>query len=64
MSNMNKPVEAVTAIGHDVPDNTSDDVVLGEKSGTSRDVEDMKRMGKEQVFKVTPVPGHLARAVF
>ncbi|KAJ9603546.1 hypothetical protein H2200_011732 [Cladophialophora chaetospira] len=45
---MNKPAE-VTA--HDVPDNTSDDVVLGKKEGTSRDVEDMKRMGKEQLFK-------------
>ncbi len=48
---MSKPAE-VTARDHEVPDNTSDDVVLGEKSGTSKDVEDMKRMGKEQLFKV------------
>ncbi len=61
---MSKPVEAVTAVGHDVPDNTSDDVVVGEKQGTTRDIEDMKRMGKEQVFKVKPDPSHLAKAVF
>ena len=43
----------VNTHGEEVPENVSDDVVLGEKQGTSRDVEDMKRMGKEQLFKVT-----------
>ena len=33
---------------------SNEDVFLGEKLGTSRDVEDMKRMGKEQLFKVGP----------
>jgi len=31
------------------------DKVVGEKSGTLHDVEDMKRMGKEQLFKVCAV---------
>jgi hypothetical protein len=48
---MSKPNE-VTALGHEVHDNNSDEVI-GEKSGTSKDVEDMKRMGKEQLFKVS-----------
>jgi hypothetical protein len=29
------------------------DVVIGEKKGTVSDVEDMKRMGKEQLFKAS-----------
>ena len=33
------------------------DTVVAEKAGTFRDIEDMKRMGKEQLFKVYfPVP--------
>ncbi|EXJ63331.1 uncharacterized protein A1O5_11652 [Cladophialophora psammophila CBS 110553] len=47
---MSKNAE-VAALGEVVPESASDDVVLGEKQGTSRDVEDMKRMGKEQLFK-------------
>jgi len=47
---MSKPNE-IPALGEEVSENTSEDAVLGEKQGTSRDVEDMKRMGKEQLFK-------------
>jgi hypothetical protein len=54
---MNKRVEATT-FDERTPPGTPDDVVLGEKLGTSRDVEDMKRMGKEQLFKVN-IQGHL-----
>jgi hypothetical protein len=52
---MSKPAE-VNTLGEEVPENIIDDVVLGEQQGTSRDIEDMKRMGKEQLFKVTPGP--------
>ena len=50
-ANMSKLSE-IAAHGHEVPDHASDDVVLGTKQGTSKDVEDMKRMGKEQLFQV------------
>jgi hypothetical protein len=52
---MSKPAE-VNTLGEEVPENIGDDVVLGEKQGTARDIEDMKRMGKEQLFKVTLGP--------
>ncbi len=48
---MSKPNE-LAARGEEVSENVSEDAVLGEKQGTLRDVEDMKRMGKEQLFKV------------
>lgn len=48
---MSKPNE-VSTLGEEVLQNGSHDVILGEKAGTSADVEDMKRMGKEQLFKV------------
>lgn len=38
--------------GRSVGDN---DTVIGEKQGTLRDVENMKRLGKEQLFKVRGV---------
>jgi hypothetical protein len=52
---MSKAAE-VNALDEGVTGSVSDDVVLGEKQGTSRDIEDMKRMGKEQLFKVTLGP--------
>ena len=52
---MSKAAE-VNALSEGVTGSISDDVVLGEKQGTSRDIEDMKRMGKEQLFKVTLGP--------
>jgi hypothetical protein len=55
MANMSKAAE-VNTLGEEVPGHISGDVVLGEKQGTSRDIEDMKRMGKEQLFKVTLGP--------
>jgi hypothetical protein len=52
---MSKPAE-VNTLGEEVRENISDDAVRGERQGTSRDIEDMKRMGKEQLFKVTLAP--------
>ena len=36
------------------------DTVVGEKKGTVSDVEDMKRLGKEQLFKVRLLPSLIA----
>ncbi|ETI24991.1 hypothetical protein G647_04361 [Cladophialophora carrionii CBS 160.54] len=41
----------VAARGEEVSPRDSNDAVVGEKLGTARDVQDMKRMGKEQLFK-------------
>lgn len=46
-------LEEVGATGEEIPEPVDHDVVLGEKEGTFRDIEDMKRMGKEQLFKVS-----------
>ena len=44
----------VGAFNDELPPNANRDVVLDGKHGSTRDVEDMKRMGKEQLFKVGP----------
>jgi len=41
------PVATVVENGEVTPD-----TYVGEKSGTVRDMDDMKRLGKQQVFKV------------
>jgi hypothetical protein len=47
---MDKNAEAMESyVDHDDP---GLDTVVGEKSGTNRDVLDMKRLGKSQLFKV------------
>ena len=47
---MDKNAGAVESyVDHDEP---GLDTVVGEKSGTNRDVQDMKRLGKSQLFKV------------
>ena len=38
------------------PGSGSDDVYVGEKQGTLRDIEHMKRLGKDQVFRVGFIP--------
>ncbi|EXJ77510.1 hypothetical protein A1O3_09737 [Capronia epimyces CBS 606.96] len=48
---MSKPTELTTLDHEAYGESASDEVVLGEKQGTSKDVEDMRRMGKEQLFK-------------
>lgn len=48
---MTKPVDAVTS-NHDVVVDSSSDL-LDEKRGTVKDSEDMKRMGKQQLFRVS-----------
>lgn len=48
---MSKELEtSSSAVYHD--GEAGSDTVVGEKGGTLKDVEDMKRMGKEQLFKV------------
>ncbi|RMZ89218.1 hypothetical protein DV736_g3555, partial [Chaetothyriales sp. CBS 134916] len=47
---MNKDNSTVMSV---YPDNGNANSVVGEKSGTNRDVADMQRMGKQQLFKET-----------
>ena len=48
---MNKSIDAVTSNHDAVADSSSD--LLDEKRGTVKDTEDMKRMGKQQLFRVS-----------
>lgn len=50
---MSKTGDLETSVYH--PDaETSDDAVVGKKDGTQNDVKDMRRMGKQQKFRVSP----------
>lgn len=49
---MHKRVEVASVDHEAAADVAGEDVVLGEKQGTLKDMEDMRRMGKEQLFKV------------
>lgn len=51
--NMDKTQQSVMSVDRDV----SEDTYLGEKQGTVSDAEHMRRMGKEQVFKVRESTG-------
>jgi hypothetical protein len=37
---------------HDIPREGTDDALIDEKHGTTKDVEDMRRLGREQVLRV------------
>lgn len=54
---MKQGIRAVTKERPFVHDGeTGADAVVGEKSGTTRDVQDMKRLGKAQLFRVWYCP--------
>jgi hypothetical protein len=50
-STMNKEVDTST-YAHDIPRENADDALIDEKHGTIKDVEDMRRLGREQVLRV------------
>ena len=53
---MSKELESVTSIEDRRDGESGADLNFDEKRGTNRDVEDMKRMGKEQLFRVCTGP--------
>lgn len=50
---MSKTEELCTSVCHPETE-INDDAIVGEKAGTQNDVKDMRRMGKEQKFQVSP----------
>jgi hypothetical protein len=54
---MSKDGDLETSVYHndaEINDETSDDAVVGPKDGTQNDMKDMRRMGKQQKFRVSP----------